>query len=257
MKEKDLKILKNKMVHYQSEMYDLKGFLERDSYSGYYILITESTQDNHSKNDRFLLTEERLEDGTIVHFDPKPKLMRVSKNSWHYRLVKYVLGKNAPTPKTMRNGCPFFWLLVFSMFVAPFKFFFKTIVGVPLVYVGKKFLAGVHLVGDAIFKSWVGSFSEEKLFDIYDDPYENAPSNVFFTSLYKNIYGVDFTDYNHRDTKRLIEEWVRKNKNIDPDVDTEEFEKLLSEFRTKKIEITEYCFTTIKPFNFIKEKSLF
>ena len=47
--------------------------------------------------------------------------MRVRLKSRQYRLVKFVLGKNAPTPQTMQNGCPYFWLLVLSLILAPFK----------------------------------------------------------------------------------------------------------------------------------------
>ena len=39
----------------------------------------------------------------------------LSTKSWHYRLIKAVLGGAAPTPDNMHNLCPYFWLLVFSL----------------------------------------------------------------------------------------------------------------------------------------------
>jgi len=41
----------------------------------------------------------------------------LSTKSWHYRFMKLVLGKVAPTPENMHNLCPYFWLLVFSLLV--------------------------------------------------------------------------------------------------------------------------------------------
>ena len=54
--------------------------------------------------------------------------VQISTRSWHYRLMKYVLGRHAPEPKTMRNLCPYFWLLIFTLMVSivviPLKLFF-------------------------------------------------------------------------------------------------------------------------------------
>ena len=52
----------------------------------------------------------------------------LSTKSWHYKLLKWTLGKNAPTPQTMHNLCPYFWLVIFSILIqplfAPIKIFF-------------------------------------------------------------------------------------------------------------------------------------
>lgn len=50
--------------------------------------------------------------------------IKLNTKTWHYKLIKYVLGDDAPTPKNMHNLCPYFWLMIFSMFVGPFKLFF-------------------------------------------------------------------------------------------------------------------------------------
>jgi len=46
--------------------------------------------------------------------------IKLSTKTWHYKLIKFVLRSGAPTPQNMHNLCPYFWLLIFSMFVSPF-----------------------------------------------------------------------------------------------------------------------------------------
>lgn len=117
MKTEKLNLLLNKVVefHKPNSIY-CKGFLYKDS-NGYYIKVVEDAGTIHTKD---II---RLEDGdeNFITQAEKPKLMRISLKSWHYRLMKWVLEDNAPTPKTMQNGCPYFWLLILSVFVAPFK----------------------------------------------------------------------------------------------------------------------------------------
>lgn len=117
MKTEKLNLLLNKVVefHKPNSIY-CKGFLYKDR-SGFYIKVVEDAGAIQTKD---II---RLEDGDeqFITQAEKPKLMRISLKSWHYRLIKFVLGDNAPTPKTMQNGCPYFWLLILSIFVAPFK----------------------------------------------------------------------------------------------------------------------------------------
>ena len=42
---------------------------------------------------------------------------KTSTKSWHYKLMKFVMGEQAPTPQTMHNLCPYYWLVIYSMFV--------------------------------------------------------------------------------------------------------------------------------------------
>lgn len=66
---------------------------------------------------------------------------KISTKKWHYKLIKFVLGDAAPTPQNMHNLCPYFWLLIFSMFAVSFKvlgkFIYKTIslIGDGLIYI--------------------------------------------------------------------------------------------------------------------------
>ena len=117
MKSEKLELLLNKVVEFnQPDVAYYKGFLYKNG-SGYYIKVVESTLGSFFLNDKIYLKDG--DEQYIVQAE-KPKLMRVSLKSWHYRLVKFVLGSLAPTPKTMQNGCPYFWLLIFSMVAVPF-----------------------------------------------------------------------------------------------------------------------------------------
>jgi len=58
----------------------------------------------------------------------------ISTKSWHYKLIKAVLGEAAPTPQNMHNLCPYFWLFIFSLLtcwvVVPFKYIGKAVIKV-------------------------------------------------------------------------------------------------------------------------------
>jgi len=116
-KVEKLELLLNKVVEFnQPNVAYYKGFLYKDG-NQYYIKVVESTLGSFFYNDKIYLYEGQEQ--YIIQAE-KPKLMRVSLKSWHYRLIKYVLGVFAPTPKTMQNGCPYFWLLIFSLFACVF-----------------------------------------------------------------------------------------------------------------------------------------
>lgn len=117
MKNEKLELLLNKVVEFNkpNEVY-CKGFLYKDSV-GYYLKVVEGITGFLSYNDKHWLNDG--DEKYIIQAD-KPKLMSISLKSWHYRLIKFVLKNNAPTPKTMQNGCPYFWLLIFSLFACSF-----------------------------------------------------------------------------------------------------------------------------------------
>jgi len=126
MKNEKLELLLNKVIEYnRPDKCKFRGFLYKDTggYSeegetGYFIKVIEvDFGTDIAVNDKLYLKEEWVE---YVTASDKPKLMRVKRDSLHYKLVKYVLGDKAPTPKTMQNGCPYFWLLLFSVLTVTF-----------------------------------------------------------------------------------------------------------------------------------------
>lgn len=116
-----LKNLHHKLVQLNDETDHMKGFLFKEG-DRFFIKPIEVYRGSAVEAGRFYITEKNADS---VEFCESPKLMKVSMKSWHYRLMKWVLGSNVPTPKTMQNGCPYFWLLVFSLIVSPFLFILR------------------------------------------------------------------------------------------------------------------------------------
>lgn len=54
----------------------------------------------------------------------KEKLIKISENDWHFKLIKYVWKIN---PKMFRNLCPYFWLTIASLFCCPFVMVLKSL----------------------------------------------------------------------------------------------------------------------------------
>jgi hypothetical protein len=154
-----LELLMNKVVEFNKpNILYCKGFLYKD-YEGYYIKVVETIVGSLSLNSKIYL--QTGDDAYIVQAE-KPKLMRVSMKSWHYRLVKYVLGSNAPTPKTMQNGCPYFWLLIFSVLVVPFKVIGEVIYSLIMLF--PRILIWSL---EKFINSWLLSIEEEEVYEYY------------------------------------------------------------------------------------------
>lgn len=128
----------------------------------------------------------------------------ISTKSWHYKLMKLVLGKMAPTPKDMHNLCPYFWLLIFclltSIFVIPVKYTFIGL-GNLIDFLGT--FIDDKLV-EPTAKKWYNNLSDLEVFAIYCQ-YENI------TKLYSNAFG--HTYYSRQD---FVKQWWKKKYGIDP-----------------------------------------
>lgn len=109
--------------------------------------------------------------------------------SWHYRLVKYVLGNNAPTPKTMQNGCPYFWLLIFSIIVSPFKYTVSLFVELILLFPNLLLKAL-----ESSIDNWIVNIEDEQIYDYYYS--YNKYGNNYLKIPAKAKYYFDKTDEN-------------------------------------------------------------
>ena len=146
MKNDKLQSLLNKLVMLKTDTDHLKGFLFKKN-GEYFIKPIEVYAGSAKEAGKFFLKEEHVE---FTNFCESPKLMKVSMKSWHYRLMKYILGSNTPTPQTMQNGCPYFWLLVFCLLVTPFvllwQVFLAFLLGFPYIfYMVIEFIAEITL----------------------------------------------------------------------------------------------------------------
>ena len=160
MKNQKLELLLNKMVEFnQPGIAQYRGFLYKNDADGYFIKVIEVDNGSITINEKEYLKES---DEQYITHSEKPKLMRVSMKSWHYRLVKYVLRSNAPTPKTMQNGCPYFWLLLFSIFVVIFVLLWHLIKFVFLL-IPKALVWGLK----KLTNDWIMNVDERQVYDIY------------------------------------------------------------------------------------------
>ena len=206
-----LEMLLNKVVEYNkpNDTY-IKAFLYKDA-KGYYLKVVEILLGTLMFNQIIYLVDG---DENFIIKAEKPKLMRVSFKSWHYRLVKFVLKDSAPTPKTMQNGCPYFWLLLFSIFSVPFILLYKAIKWVVMLI---PHALNWYLEKTAI--KWLAELDDVTVYDYYKtrnkipkgvkmyfkrkDTYD-SPYSIVLDQYIKNKYS-DMTYWDARST--LNEKW--------------------------------------------------
>jgi len=165
MENEKLKLMLNKVVEYNNPKSNdgkgrhFKAFLYKNKRGEFYFKVVETLIDFTINFDDKIYLNDGDEDYLIIA--AKPKLMRVSKNSWHYGLLKYVLRDSAPTPKDMQNGCPYFWLLIFSVLVLPFILIFKAVKWIVLLI--PKF---IFFILEELVNSWIAGLDDEAAYDL-------------------------------------------------------------------------------------------
>jgi len=166
MKNEKLELLLNKVVEYNDpKAYSGKGchfkaFLYKYPNGDYYFKVVEVMAGTDLAFNDIIPLQEGDENYLVVA--DKPKLMRVSRKSWHYQLMKYILKDSTPTPRDMQNGCPYFWLLVFSIIVTPFKLLYVAVKSVLLLIPKMLFWVLKQMV-----ESWVAGLDDEAAYDMY------------------------------------------------------------------------------------------
>jgi hypothetical protein len=189
--------LTHKLVEFKTETDHFKGFLLKNERGDYYVKPIDVYSGSAKEAREFPITDSQEE---FVNFCESPKLMRVSMKSWHYKLMKWVLGSNAPTPKSMQNGCPYFWLLIFCLIATPFilagQGMLKFFMGFPYL-----FFLGV----EAAANMYLRYVPEETALEINDrnwySDYQKAPiltkmhfkhsNKAFMPTFMKIRYGID------------------------------------------------------------------
>lgn len=218
MKNEKLESMLNKVVEFNKpDVVYCKGFLYKD-YRGYYLKVVEGISGWLSYNDKHWLSDG---DEEFIIIAEKPKLMRVSLKSWHYQLVKFVLRSNAPTPKTMQNGCPYFWLLLFSILALPFVALSRGFVYL-LLLVPNFLVWGL----EKLTESWVSGIDENEMYGYYWKEYKMPMT----AKLYFEQTDEDFIDFYlqrklkktgiaHKEYSRIKEElrekWFQKSEEIE------------------------------------------
>jgi hypothetical protein len=110
--------------------------------------------------------------------------IQLSTNSWHYKLMKLVLGKLSPTPQNMYNFCPYFWLLVFSLLSCWFILPIKGIIKLFSFIIDKteKFIMNSITIPAA--QNWYDNLSDFKAYCIYiyNDKIKESYQNLLISN---------------------------------------------------------------------------
>jgi len=144
--------------------------------------------------------------------------MRVSMKSWHYRLMKYVMGSNTPTKKDMQNGCPYFWLLMFSIVAVTFVFIGRQILNV-LMLIPK----GIEMYFDSYVDSWMNGLTDFEVMKISEEGHLNKTASKVYRNTYTFVnayiekkYGItntSSTEYSNKYSE-LLDEWRKMTTEI-------------------------------------------
>jgi hypothetical protein len=213
MKNEKLELLLNKVVEFNKpDVVYCKGFLYKDR-AGYYLKVVEGISGFLSYNDKHRL---KGGDEQFIIVADKPKLMRVSLKSWHYRLIKFVLKSNAPTPKTMQNGCPYFWLLLFSLFACTFVAIWE------VIKIGFMLLPNVLVwCLEKLVELWLPGVDDAEAYEYYRSGQHSSDYKMPITAkLYFDKSGDDFFDY-------FMLERYKIDRNLNPEA-----------YESKKVEIS-------------------
>jgi len=129
--------------------------------------------------------------------------VKLSTRSWHYKLIRFILGSAAPTPQNMHNLCPYFWLLVFSMLVTP--------VVVPLKLVWKVFvwlLEGFANFVERVLVIPACESYEENLSDL--DLYQIIEWDMKIKKIYA-VYNKIDNDYSYERKQTAYKIWEKRH----------------------------------------------
>jgi len=228
MKNEKLELLLNKVVEYNNPAaYDgkgcnFKGFLYKDSEQCYYIKVIEHISGTDiAEGDKISLIEGDEE--FIIHAE-KPKLMVVDKESWHYGLMTYVLGKKAPTPQTMQNGCPYFWLLLFSLFACSFVAIWQILKFIVLL-----FPRGFVWCLAKSVDNWIKSLDDVTAYEMAENQHTNRKdvqklpltAKIFFDDIDESFFSYFLTKkygegakYDKEKRAEIYDNWAKWRKEV-------------------------------------------
>lgn len=94
--------------------------------------------------------------------EEKVKLISLNESQWHYKLIKFVFRNSMPDPKTIKNLCPYFWILVASLFLVIPILPIRIIQGI-----GNLVMKGLEKYADSRFHNWIASLDVDSAFDLY------------------------------------------------------------------------------------------
>ena len=128
--------------------------------------------------------------------------VKLSTRSWHYKLIRFILGSAAPTPQNMHNLCPYFWLLVFSILVSP--------VVAPIKLIIKGIFWFLEGLVTLIEKSWVIPACESYETNLSDlDLYQIMKWDMKLKKLYASYNKID-NDFSSNRKEAAYKMWEKR-----------------------------------------------
>lgn len=118
--------------------------------------------------------------------DEKMKLMVLTENAWHFRLIKFVFGQIIPDPTVIFNGCAYFWVTIGALIMFPFVSAFK-LIAYPFKLMNKFFKSFIY----NLYESSITSAVNKKQFKhLYDSEYKDTGYTVLNKLLYGRSYSI-------------------------------------------------------------------
>jgi len=168
---------------------------------------------------------------------------KISTKSWHFRLMKLVLGSAAPTPSNMHNLCPYFWLVIASILISPIVLPFKLLFKLGDYLNNKLTQFFDKFVFEPAATSWEESLTDTDVFLIHELQKKINRSYKRLNSYY---------DDGLRSTRRdFAQRWWLKNRN-NGEFDLRKWSDWQRECRTTLHDAGHTSFTPKQPSKFSK-----
>jgi len=148
--------------------------------------------------------------------------IKLSRNSWHYKLQGYVLKRNRPN---LFSFCPYFWLTIFCVLVVPFVFLKRTL------------YKGCDLLNDHVFEPFQDKVIvpfQERVIDRWLDKLEAADVGA----VYYHEKKMPSTKLNRWD---VIRKWMIKKGVWKPEDGEDAFYEKLSVYQDEYYKRQEEC----------------
>lgn len=129
--------------------------------------------------------------------------IKLSTKTWHYKLMKFVLGSTCPTPQNMHNLCPYFWLMIFSVFAAPIVVFFKGVAKILNWLINGLADLIAYVLIEPTAANWFRGLDDSDVYAIYNYD-KDVPKLYTKAKLGRNKYGYS------KDRSDVIDEFFEK-----------------------------------------------
>lgn len=142
------------------------------------------------------------------------KLIELSEDSWHYKLMLWFLGDNTPKPSNTFNFCRYFWILMFCLVIlvpiaGPFKLLYNLIIRIAdFIY---DYIVSASVKG---LEKWIIKLDAYTAFLIYAEgtydylpkKYKKIPGvnrDVILADWAKEAYGLNWFDVDDREKIKI------------------------------------------------------